>query len=103
MRSGPARPVPRPVPGPMCPAARSTRLEDVIHVENLTKRYGSNVVVDAFTFTVPTGAVTGFLGPNGAGKSTTLRMILGLTHPDAGTATIDGRAYRQLRQPLRQV
>ena len=47
--------------------------------------------------------VTGFLGPNGAGKTTTMRMILGLDHPTAGTATIDGRAYRELKDPLRTV
>jgi len=47
--------------------------------------------------------VTGFLGPNGAGKTTTMRMILGLDHPTAGTATIDGRRYRELRNPLRTV
>ena len=42
--------------------------------------------------------MTGFLGPNGAGKTTTMRMILGLDHPTSGTATIDGKAYRQLRR-----
>jgi ABC-2 type transport system ATP-binding protein len=47
--------------------------------------------------------VTGFLGPNGAGKTTTMRLILGLDHPTAGTATIDGRAYRELSDPLRTV
>jgi ABC-2 type transport system ATP-binding protein len=44
--------------------------------------------------------VTGFIGPNGAGKSTTMRVILGLDAPDAGTATIGGRPYRSLRSPL---
>ena len=47
--------------------------------------------------------VTGFLGPNGAGKTTTMRMILGLDHPTSGTATIDGKTYRQLTDPLRTV
>jgi ABC-2 type transport system ATP-binding protein len=47
--------------------------------------------------------VTGFLGPNGSGKSTTMRMIMGLDRPDAGTVTIDGRRYRDLRWPLREV
>src|SRR5918997_1461940 len=47
--------------------------------------------------------VTGFLGPNGAGKTTTMRLILGLDHPTAGTATIDGRAYREQKDPLRTV
>ena len=47
--------------------------------------------------------VTGFLGPNGAGKTTTMRLILGLDHPTSGTATIDGKTYRQLTDPLRTV
>jgi ABC-2 type transport system ATP-binding protein len=47
--------------------------------------------------------VTGFLGPNGAGKSTTMRMILGLDRPHSGTATIGGRPYRELADPLRVV
>ncbi|MFI6685896.1 ABC transporter ATP-binding protein [Streptomyces sp. NPDC050485] len=75
----------------------------MIDVLNLTKRYGENTVVDGLTFTVHPGAVTGFLGPNGAGKSTTLRMILGLTRPDAGSARISGRAYTELRCPARHV
>jgi ABC-2 type transport system ATP-binding protein len=47
--------------------------------------------------------VTGFLGPNGAEKTTTMRMMLGLDRPDAGSVSIDGRPYRQLRHPLHQV
>ncbi|MBO2528290.1 MAG: multidrug ABC transporter ATP-binding protein, partial [Thermobifida sp.] len=75
----------------------------MIHVHNLTKRYGATTVVDGLTFTVAPGRVTGFLGPNGAGKSTTMRMILGLTSPTSGTATINGRRYRTLPAPLREV
>lgn len=75
----------------------------MIEVQNLAKRYGRNTVVDDLTFTVRSAAVTGFLGPNGAGKSTTLRMLLGLTRPDAGRARIAGRAYHELRYPARQV
>jgi len=74
-----------------------------IAVEALTKRYGPVTAVDDLSFTVAPGRVTGFLGPNGAGKSTTLRMLLGLARPTAGTATIDGRPYRELRDPLRRV
>ena len=47
--------------------------------------------------------MTGFVGPNGAGKSTTMRVILGLDAPDAGTATIGGRPYRSLNNPLSHV
>ncbi|MFD8253711.1 ABC transporter ATP-binding protein [Streptomyces werraensis] len=71
--------------------------------ERLTKRYGPATVVDDLSFTVRPGVVTGFLGPNGAGKSTSMRMMLGLTRPDSGTATIGGRAYRDLTYPLRHV
>ena len=75
----------------------------VIEAQNLTKWYGPATVVDDLSFTVRPGIVTGFLGPNGAGKSTMMRMMVGLTHPDAGQARIGGRAYRDLSHPLRQV
>jgi len=75
----------------------------MIDVRELTKRYGGKLAVDQLSFTVEPGRVTGFLGPNGAGKSTTMRLVLGLDHPDAGSATIDGRPYRDLAQPLRTV
>jgi ABC-2 type transport system ATP-binding protein len=75
----------------------------MIEVRDLSKRFGSKVAVDHLTFSVNPGVVTGFLGPNGAGKSTTMRLILGLDHPTTGTATIDGKAYRELAQPLRRV
>ena len=73
----------------------------MIEVKNLTKQYGDKVAVDHLTFTVAPGVVTGFLGPNGAGKSTTMRMILGLDTPTAGTATVAGRPYRELPEPMR--
>jgi ABC-2 type transport system ATP-binding protein len=69
----------------------------------LTKRYGRRAVVDNLSFEVRPGAVTGFLGPNGAGKTTTLRMLLGLARPSAGQATIFGRSYGQLEDPVRTV
>jgi ABC-2 type transport system ATP-binding protein len=75
----------------------------VIEAVGLTKRYGAKVAVDGLSFTVQPGVVTGFLGPNGAGKSTTMRMLLGLDRPSAGTATINGRPYDQLRAPLCEV
>ncbi|MCV7192579.1 ABC transporter ATP-binding protein [Mycolicibacterium brumae] len=75
----------------------------MIELRGLTKHYGSTVAVDDLTATIEPGVVTGFLGPNGAGKSTTMRMILGLDRPDAGSATIDGRRYRDLDRPLRTV
>jgi ABC-2 type transport system ATP-binding protein len=75
----------------------------VIEVEHLSKRYGRTVAVDDLSFAVKPGRVTGFLGPNGAGKSTTMRMMLGLDEPAAGRVLIDGRPYRALTEPLRQV
>ncbi|MGH3675479.1 MAG: ABC transporter ATP-binding protein [Mycobacterium sp.] len=75
----------------------------MIELAGLTKVFGRNRAVDDLTFSIEPGMVTGFLGPNGAGKTTTMRMILGLDHPTAGTATIDGRTYRELRDPLRHV
>ena len=75
----------------------------MIEARGLTKRYGDSTAVDGVTFTVRPGVVTGFLGPNGAGKSTTMRMILGLDRPTAGTATVNGRAYARHRAPLHEV
>src|SRR3954447_1665897 len=75
----------------------------VIEIEGLTKAYRSRIAVDDLTVTVEPGRVTGFLGPNGSGKTTTMRCILGLTRPTAGTATVLGRPYRELAQPMRRV
>lgn len=75
----------------------------VIELAGLTKVFGRHTAVDDLSFVVEPGVVTGFLGPNGAGKTTTMRMVLGLDHPTSGTATIDGRIYRGLSDPLRTV
>ncbi len=75
----------------------------MIEVDQLSKRFGPVTAVDGLSFAVRPGQVTGFLGPNGAGKSTTMRLILGLDHPNTGTATIDGKRYRDLVEPLRVV
>ncbi|WOX08044.1 ABC transporter ATP-binding protein [Streptomyces sp. N50] len=74
-----------------------------IDVRDLTKEYGTRRAVDHVTFDVRPGKVTGFLGPNGAGKSTTMRLVLGLDRPTSGTATIGGRPYAALTEPLRHV
>jgi len=72
-----------------------------IRVDSLTKRFDEQTTaVDDLSFTVEPGKVTGFLGPNGAGKTTTLRVLLGLVAPTAGSATFDGRPYRELKRPL---
>ena len=96
--------------GPSVSPARWTRqqhpsAEEITMIEaiGLTKRYGAKTAVDDLTFTVRPGVVTGFLGPNGAGKSTTMRMILGLDAPTAGTVRVNGKAYREHAAPLHEV
>jgi ABC-2 type transport system ATP-binding protein len=74
-----------------------------VEIESLSKRYGKVQAVQDLSFAVAPGRVTGFLGPNGAGKSTTLRMLLGLVRPDAGSATFGGRRYEELAHPSAQV
>lgn len=71
----------------------------MITVSGLTKRYGDHTAVDALDFEVAAGRVTGFVGPNGAGKSTTMRMMVGLTRPDAGDVRYDGVRYGDMRHP----
>jgi ABC-2 type transport system ATP-binding protein len=75
----------------------------VIEAKGLTKHYGAKHAVEQLSFTVRSGAVTGFLGPNGSGKSTTMRMIMGLDTPTSGDATIHGQHFHDLRWPLREV
>ena len=75
----------------------------MIEVQALTKRYGPTTAVDDLSFQVLPGRVTGFLGPNGAGKSTTMRLVLGLDHPNAGTASVNGKSYAQHRFPAHEV
>jgi ABC-2 type transport system ATP-binding protein len=71
----------------------------MIAIESLTKKYHSTVAVDHVSFVAEPGRVTGFLGPNGAGKSTSMRMLVGLTAPTSGTATISGRRFADLPNP----
>ena len=75
----------------------------MIEVRGVTKRYKDTIAVDDLSFEVKPGQVTGFLGPNGSGKSTTMRVIMGLDDPDAGTATVNGRRFHDLPLPLREV
>ena len=74
-----------------------------IELAHLTKRYGAVTAVDDLSFSLEPSSITGFVGANGAGKSTTLRMLLGLTRPTSGTATIDGRPYPELSDPMHVV
>ncbi len=74
-----------------------------IEINGISKRFGSVQAVSDLSFEVDAGRVTGFLGPNGAGKSTTLRILLGLVHPDSGSGTFDGRRFEQLPHPSAEV
>ena len=76
-------------------------MQAMIEVSGLRKRFGPALALDGMSFTVRPGRVTGFVGPNGAGKSTTMRVILGLDAADEGTATVGGRPYASLGQPMR--
>jgi len=77
-------------------------MSHAIQTESLTKRFRGAAVVDQLSLSVPEGSVFGLLGENGAGKTTTIRMLLGLTDPDAGRADVLGldpvRRGRQIRQ-----
>ncbi|WP_375387685.1 ABC transporter ATP-binding protein [uncultured Amnibacterium sp.] len=75
----------------------------MIEATGLVKRYGAKTAVAGIDFRVEPGSVTGFLGPNGAGKSTTMRMIVGLDAPTAGSVTVNGRPYRDHAAPLHEV
>jgi ABC-2 type transport system ATP-binding protein len=75
----------------------------MIQARELTKRYDSKLAVDALSFTVKPGIVTGFLGPNGAGKSTTMRIIMGLDRPSSGSVLVNGKRYAEHADPLHQV
>ena len=74
-----------------------------ICLDRATKRYGPVTAVEDLSFQARAAAITGFLGPNGAGKSTTLRMLLGLATPTAGSAAILGRPYYELDDPAATV
>ena len=78
-------------------------MQATIEVSGLRKRFGPALALDGMTFTVQPGQVTGFVGPNGAGKSTTMRVILGLDAPDAGTALIGGQRYASIRRPMLRI
>src|SRR6478609_7050770 len=75
----------------------------MIEATGLTKRLGGRNVVDDVSFRCEPGTVTGFLGPNGAGKTTTMRMLVGLSAPDAGSSAIFEQPYGTLANPGRRV
>lgn len=66
----------------------STVSTSTIRAEALSKRYGRHQAVDNLSFAVEAGQICALLGPNGAGKTTTMRMLVGLSRPDSGTARL---------------
>jgi ABC-2 type transport system ATP-binding protein len=78
-------------------------LTRMIEAQGLTKNLGGRLVVQDVSLRCEPGTVTGFLGPNGAGKTTTLRMLCGLSRPDAGASTVLGVPYATLPNPAREV
>ncbi|WAA11809.1 ABC transporter ATP-binding protein [Fervidibacillus halotolerans] len=72
-------------------------MESVVNVQNLSKTYGGKSVVHHVSFTIQKGEVVAILGPNGAGKTTTMKMILGLTPPTSGSATIFNTQSTQVK------
>ena len=79
-------------PGRVAPAVDGAQGPAALRTEGLTRRFGSQVAVDAVSLHVPRGAVYGFLGPNGCGKTTTIRMLLGLIAADSGSIEVLGQA-----------
>ena len=71
----------------------------MIETDNLTRRYGHLIAVDAVSFRAEPGQVLGLLGPNGAGKSTVMRMVAGFLNPSSGTARVCG--HDVVREPLK--
>ncbi len=96
---GRTHPNPHPQAQPQLHPARST----AIRVAGLSKSYGDHVVLDNVSFSVPTGAITGFIGPNGAGKTTTIRALLGFVEHSAGEATVLGKSIDEPSQFLHRV
>ncbi len=82
------------------PSAKTTRKrssEVVLHLQNLTKKYGKRLAVNNLSLDIHRGDIFGFLGPNGAGKTTTIRMLFGLTTPTSGSITILGKTLKTER------
>ena len=70
--------------------------EWAVETHGLTKRFGNNVAVNGVELLVPRGCAFGYLGPNGAGKTTLIRVLLGLTHADAGTMFCSDTRFRAI-------
>jgi ABC-2 type transport system ATP-binding protein len=74
----------------------------MLRVENLSKRYGQRVAVNAISFSIEQGETVGLLGPNGAGKTTAIAMISGIARPDGGDVSLDGVSVTQNANALKR-
>src|ERR1700686_5496060 len=75
---------------PQTSAERAPESQWAVETHGLTKRFGENIAVNGVELLIPRGCAFGYLGPNGAGKTTLIRVLLGLTHADAGTMSLLG-------------
>ncbi len=83
------------------PRPGGAHMSAVISIRGLVKRYGNKTVVDAIDLDVPQGSIYAFLGDNGAGKTSTIKVLVGMHPPDAGTAKILGQDCWSRAVPLR--
>lgn len=72
----------------------------MIEFESVSHRFGTELALDDVSFAVPDGSITGLVGPNGAGKSTAMKILMGIVRPSRGTATIDGKPFREASLPM---
>ena len=79
-----------------------TEPDPVVDIQGLSKRFGRATAVDDVSLSIRPGTTLGLLGPNGAGKSTTLRMLMGMLRPTAGTINVFGRDMAAEPAPIKQ-
>lgn len=68
---------------------------NIIEIQQVTKQYGSHIVLNAISLAIPKGSIFGLLGPNGAGKTSLIRIITGITAPDSGEILFNGEAFKE--------
>src|SRR2546423_6937022 len=83
---------------PLRSDSHDAETEWAVETHGLIKRFGNNVAVNGVDLLVPRGCAFGYLGPNGAGKTTLIRVLLGLTHADAGTMFVLGQPVPRHRE-----
>src|SRR5205807_6935736 len=100
-----AQPHPPLSPGSSAPADHSAAIQrqPVLHLEQLTKSFGTHAALDAVSFSVHAGEVFGYIGPNGAGKTTTFRILCGLLSPTAGQAFVGEQDVTRNKDRIKQL